>query len=228
MAGRVANPIIAVLAAGLTGCFQPAGQSAMWQHFDAAGDAHQAVIRGDLGRAQAAGIFLSQNEVPDLPPRSERLYEQLRTYAEQLSVASDVVAAANAAADMAGTCGECHREYGPGPSFSGRGVPPEGGLDVSHEMRRHAWAAGRLWEGLIGPSDPAWRSGAAVLRDAWMMPEWLGEETDAALVVRAMETTVRDLGSAALGAHGTDDRKAVYAQLITTCARCHAIVQRRG
>jgi hypothetical protein len=224
---RMMGSLLGAVALMMSACTPaPAGQAPMWSHFDAAGDAHETVIRGDLANARAAGAWLARGRNPSLPKGAEPLDAALRLHATQLASAPDIGAAATELARMAGTCGECHRRFGPGPSFSGQGVPFEGGPEPSREMRRHAWGAGRLWEGLIGPSDAAWKSGAEVLRDAWMLSEWIAAEPDAELVVRTMETRVRRLGTEALVVQDRVDRENIYADVIGTCAECHSIVRR--
>ncbi len=90
--------------------------------------------------------------------------------AAQLALAAvDLKAAAVAVADMAQACGGCHLALS-GPNFSGSSPAGEESSVVA-DMERHRWAADRMWEGLVGPSETAWLAGAATLEDAPRHPE---------------------------------------------------------
>src|SRR5262245_53079650 len=76
------------------------------------------------------------------------------------------MAIALALANTAAVCGQCHAAAGSGPSFpEADDADAELGLSdtLGDRMERHAWAANRMWEGLIAPSDSAWRAGSAEL-----------------------------------------------------------------
>jgi len=87
-------------------------------------------------------------------------------------------------------------------------------------MYRHMWAADRLWEGLTGPSDDAWRSGAEVLARAPASPPVT--ETPLPAGVVALLAEVRELGQAALEAETLAQRANLYAPFLASCAGCHA------
>ena len=84
-------------------------------------------------------------------------------------------------------------------------------------MARHQWAADRLWEGLIAPSDQAWLSAAELLLEA---PLALADSqhTDQ---TRALTERVRGLGLEARSAARSGDRARIYAEFLGTCAVCH-------
>jgi len=88
-------------------------------------------------------------------------------------------------------------------------------------MYRHMWAADRLWEGLTGPSDEAWRAGAQALVRA---PEQ-APRTQPPLPPRFVSALrqVRELGQRALEADSLADRANVYGVFLASCASCHAL-----
>lgn len=199
----------------------------MWEHYDAAAEAQDAVIKGDLQRARYAGEWLAMRGGTD--PRVEgadALVNQMRQYARQASNAVDISEAAVATARMAATCGECHRMHGPGPLFRGRGVPPIEREGVDRAMQRHVWGAARLWEGLIGPSDSAWVAGARTLLDAPLAPEEITDRPADYRAVQDYQRRVRELGRQAVEASYVQQRTRLFADLISTCAGCHVLVRR--
>ena len=64
---------------------------------------------------------------------------------------------------MAQSCGECHKELET-EIVAAAPLPPTGDALID-KMKRHKWASNRLWAGLVGPSDEAWKSGAEVLAE---------------------------------------------------------------
>jgi hypothetical protein len=94
-------------------------------------------------------------------------------------------------------------------------------------MRRHLWAADRLWEGLIGPSDERWRVGAQVLRDAALYTDALTQDVAKYEQVTKLAWTVHEIGARADITRDRHARSELYGQLLGTCARCHEILQAR-
>jgi len=47
--------------------------------------------------------------------------------------------------------------------YESRRFRAEGDSSLQLQMRRHQWAAARLWEGLIGPSNEMWSQGTGFL-----------------------------------------------------------------
>jgi hypothetical protein len=208
----------------LMGCAHRAGNAPMWKHFDAAADLHEAIVLGSVEQARLAGQRLAEHhDQKGLPQGSEPLLEAMRQSARQIASAHDLSDAALGTAQVAVACGNCHETYQRGPLFSGGGVPPTEGVGVGREMRRHAWGAGRLWEGLIGPSDPAWTAGARALVDAPLSPDSVNDRAvEIWHHVAIMETRVHDLGQQALTTTAVSERAQLYAELLTSCAACHA------
>jgi hypothetical protein len=93
-------------------------------------------------------------------------------------------------------------------------------------MQRHQWAASRLWEGVIGPSDVAWREGASVMARTTID---LARTTNAKPnedVVRHAET-VHELSLRAIELSEPARRGALYGEMLEACASCHSIVRPR-
>ena len=88
-------------------------------------------------------------------------------------------------------------------------------------MARHAWASGRMWEGLVAPSGVVWDGGAEVLGEAPLAPADLSADLEVLAEVSEMEAAVHAMGSAAIGLTEQEDRASVYGEFLSTCAACH-------
>jgi hypothetical protein len=117
---------------------------------------------------------------------------------------------------VSAACAGCHLRAGAAPVFP---PPPPVPLDrPTHDARmaRHLWATDRLWEAMVGGSEPAWRGGLAVLA-ATPLPF---TERDLSRFARRLQDLARDALSPT-----TADRAAAYGELLVTCTGCHARVR---
>jgi len=195
----------------------------MSQHFLITIAARDSVIEGNLEALRQPLRALGAYQYPAVLPESwswslARLQEAARVTAE----ASTLDAAARGVATMGSVCGDCHLET------SGRadlGLAPGAATSkpdtLSQRMHRHMWALDRMWVGLTGPSDDAWRTGAAALAQA---PTKMKRGNVA--LSRDFQTSVgavRALGALALEATSSQERADVYGQALATCAYCHSL-----
>ena len=98
-------------------------------------------------------------------------------------------------------------------------MPPAGRAPAAH-MLRHAWAADRMWDGLLTPSDALWESGATALSED---PLFLADDesgTEAAVLAREVHL----LGIEARRLQDPDHQAGIYGRLLGTCARCHSLM----
>lgn len=133
--------------------------------------------------------------------------------AARLAEATDIGAASQALGALARTCGDCHATLG-GPAAPIGEAPEAEDGGVTLRMKRHRWAEARLWDGLVVPSDRAWRAGAHALADAPLVP-----------AADVLAQSVHALGRKAIVVGARVDRGAVYGELMATCASCHALVR---
>jgi hypothetical protein len=192
----------------------------MEDHFTQANVVRDAVIAGDLDRLRAPARWLAAHELTDTLPENWKPHVAAMQRAAGLAVAAETIGAAAAAAgSMASACGECHAELG-GPKFTG--TSPEGQeSSVVADMKRHLWAADRMWEGLIGPSDTAWQAGVAALADAPLAPEAMADDKTPPKKVFDLAAQAHEIG--AKGGTETDrgKRGELYGRYLGTCAACH-------
>jgi hypothetical protein len=78
-----------------------------------------------------------------------------------------------------------------------------------------------MWEGLMGPEDYAWNSGAAALRACWLSPGEVTSDPEEKEDLRRMIREVYAVGMEAEDAHDPVARADLYGHFLTTCIDCH-------
>lgn len=185
-------------------------------HWTQADQMRAALLFGDLDGSRESARWLAEHaEHPALPKGVLSPVEDMRAFARSVLRADIVADAARCTSEMAGACGRCHRA-------SGTTVPvqentmPASGLEPARHMLRHKWAADRMWEGLVAPSDRMWELGATALIEE---PLFAGDDAE----VQALARKIHGLGATARG-QPADHRPGIYARLVATCAECHALM----
>lgn len=194
----------------------------MITHFDLALEAREHAVMGDVEAFRRAVEDL--DELPparDLPPELMLQFGPMRWEAREAARARTTEAAAMGAARVAQTCGDCHvaNEAGLGERFTTGGPPPAG--SVGRHMAGLSWASRLLWDGLVGPSDLTWYTGAEALIELGALPEGLDAVVPAPRIEEA-EARLRQLGHRATQTASPEGRMVVLADVWATCADCHA------
>lgn len=194
----------------------------MITHFDYAVEARGAALSGDVTAFRNAAKALAELQpARDLPPDVILQLGPMRWEAREGTLVKTADEAAMAAARIAQTCGDCHTaNHVPlGERFTLGGPPPAG--STARHMAGLAWASRLLWDGLIGPSDRTWSTGAAGIVELGLLPEGLRPMLppgDAAVYAARL----RQLGERAVLTRDSDRRVEVLAEIWGTCAECHA------
>ena len=195
-------------------------QTHMNTHFERAGEVRDALVRGQLDRVRSGAEWIATHQEPATPPAGSAT--TMKSFAHQVSRAQTLEEAAHATAQMGRSCGECHQAQKVSPRFLVGTVPPQGsGLQA--EMARHVWAAERMWEGLIGPEDYSWRSGAEALEVGWLGPGDVVADPGDRDKVRELCQRLYALGARASAAKGMEERAEIYGEFLTTCIDCHQL-----
>lgn len=196
----------------------------MHEHLERITTIKSMIVMGNLDGVREPAAWLADHEtVPGLPANFEPYVGLMREYAREVNNAPDLKTAAIAVSQMAKTCSNCHLVNGVDIEFGYDQAPEEWADTVSH-MQRHLWAADRLWEGLIGPSDAAWNRGTNMLVDVPLHPEDVGGEglSDADReVLDYLERRIHVLAAQGANARTPSDRAAFYGEMLTECAECH-------
>jgi mono/diheme cytochrome c family protein len=192
----------------------------MEDHFTQANKVRDAVIAGDLDPLRAPARWLSAHELTDtLPELWKSHVAAMQRAAGQAAMAQTIDAAATATASMAQACGTCHVELG-GPKFTGMSPAGEESSVVA-DMRRHLWAADRMWEGLVGPSDTAWQAGVAALADAPLRPEAMADDKTLPKEVFDLAAAAHEIGAKGGAEKDPAERAKLYGRYLGTCSGCH-------
>lgn len=192
----------------------------MHDHYDAVVKIQNAVIGGVLEDTREPARWLMEHETPaGLPAHWEEYVHAMRTAARDTLEAQDVASAASATSRLGLACGSCHVTNNVAVEFESVERPSDSEQARAH-MQRHQWAADRMWEGLIGPSNFAWSRGANLLFESPMHPEALGAEAgDDALL--GMARRIHQLAANATAVSDPEEKADIYAEFLANCAACH-------
>ncbi len=182
------------------------------------------IIMGNIDGVREPATWLAEHEsVAGLPENFEPYVQMMRIYARQVVDAPDLDSAAVSVSRMARTCGNCHLVNEVDLEFGYDQKPAEWADTVSH-MQRHQWAADRLWDGLIGPSDISWSRGTDMLVDVPLHPADVMDETTSGVNATMIDEIARRIH--VLGGQGTNTRtpharSELYGEILGLCADCH-------
>lgn len=197
----------------------------MHSHFDDINEIQLSLISGNLLQANNKAKAVRSSFSGSSPDNWAPFIERILKAAESLEGAVDLQDAAQDAATMAATCGSCHKSQGV-LVVQHQAVPPPVEDDrFSNFMVQHRWATDRLWEGLIGPSDDAWRAGVKVLAITELSIEDVDERLIVTPEIVATLNQLRSDAAVAGDANSPEEREKLYGSLLGSCAGCHLNMQ---
>ncbi len=194
----------------------------MADHFIVVAELQRDIAVGRLGDAKQRARWLMEHE----PPAREgwpMFVEDMQTAAKLVVDAPDLPTAGVLAARLGRTCSRCHERQAAVVTFAWEPAPPDS-PDLEAQMRRHQWAAARLWEGLVGPSTEMWDEGASALSTSQLDPMAAAKDVQRGDVA-ALAGKVRELALRATTTDDHDDRATLYGEILSTCAQCHQLVR---
>jgi cytochrome c556 len=190
-------------------------------HFQESVLIRRAIMDGDIDGAIAPAREIAGWEaVDDLPDPWRTRIGEMQHAAGRIRNSPDLPEAAAAVADIGKSCAGCHLEMG-GPSFDVPTMPASDSL--VERMKRHVWSSERLWEGLVGPSDAAWKAGAEALALAPLPTKALAP---GGVHAKSLSGRFAMLAKQAAAADDLEARATTYGSLLATCAPCHQAVGR--
>ena len=203
---------------------QPELSVSMTEHFTHADALEQAVIDGDLDEVKVHASWLV-DELPaaTLPEAWQPSLARMQAAAGEAAKAENLASAASATAKVIETCGACHAAVGGGPKFATATPVPEGETSQAR-MQRHQWAAERMREGMIGPSDERWQLGASAVSVAPPEPCPIENAEILAKDVLDLREKIYEVGAKAAAVKTADERAQVYGEYLSTCARSSAVL----
>ena len=217
-----ARPSAAVLLTALLGACMGGGantlDSHMKAHLEQVGEIQAAIVEGVVPRVHAPAKWLAEHpQHPSVASSTGGPVADLRRLATHLQNETSLPRAAANAASMAAACGACHESMRVSPRVQVAAAAP-GGADFEYHMGRHAWAAQRMWEGLMIPSAELWETGTQALAEAPLVLSGADEQSSE---LAAVEEDVHRIGADALRASTPTERADTYGLLLLTCSRCH-------
>lgn len=222
-----ALPLVATLAL-VAGCRSAAPpsvespvQARMFSHFALAMDLRTFVVNGDLERLHVTAQELSvAEETWGLPPGSESYVETVHAAARRAAESADLTEASEAVARLALACGDCHlaNQTTLGERF--QVAAPLMTDPATRHTNYLSWVSRLLWDGVLGPSETMWRTGAGALAGGEGVPAPRGSYVPQSEVMRSAET-LKNLGVEAVVAVDAPARARILASVWMECAGCH-------
>lgn len=196
-------------------------QEQMFAHFALARDLRTFAVTGDLERLRVtAGELAVQEPSWGMPPGSEDFLDRVHAAALRAAEADDAPAAAEAAARVAAECGACHLAVDATLGQRFQVAAPLMDDPAIRHTNYLSWVGRLLWNGLVGPSEGLWRTGAGALAGGEGIPAPRGSFVPAEVVAASAER-VRALGTEAVLATEPEDRVRIVGAIWAECADCH-------
>jgi hypothetical protein len=184
-------------------------------------DLQTGVVLGDLDKTQKAASWILAQEGPSPYSSEAQPYEkEMLGYASRIAEAPDLRAAAAETGMFAASCGTCHQALERGPRFRVGNDAPDGESQEAM-MIRHLWAADRMWEGLVGPSDESWIAGAEAMAETQPALARVFRASTKGMGSEPFLNEVNSLAREAINATGQAERGEIYGRMLDTCNRCH-------
>ena len=197
-------------------------QEHMRRHFAVIGALQRAIARGQLDDARSNARWIVEHDEP-LAEGWKPFVDELKTAARAVERATDLPTAAALAARLGRACSRCHEAQNAIVTFPWEPTP-EGDSTVALQLKRHQWAAARLWEGLVGPSDEMWSQGTSLLATT-KLDSLAAARGVPRGDITALATKVHELATKAGTVTDQDARASLYGELLSTCAGCHSLIR---
>lgn len=199
-----------------------AAQQRMHERYGAVKRIEQAIVKSDLEQIRAEAQTIAALDEPEALPEWRAYFDEVRLAAQQVELADDVGSAARLTAQLGRRCARCHEAIHANPKFRSDPKPDETSR-LGGTMAGHQWAAARLWDGLIGPSEELWRAGAVSMSQARLTIV----AEDRSLGIADDVAKVRLLAKRALRPQSQDERAGLLGDVLATCAHCHMLIRDR-
>ncbi len=205
----------------------------MKDHFAAVKKIQQTLVAGQLGEARKQADWLAKHRAHDALKAWEPHLQRVRGAARKLAETTTLPQAASIAADLGYQCGSCHLTMTAITTFEWIPAPTKTDTFAA-KMQFHQWAADRLWEGLVGPSDSLWKEGAKALASPLPVDELLSVTAKSGIQlkpaqrdeIRLLAKQVHELGKKAMKTQEREIRGRLYGELLTTCSGCHKLARK--
>lgn len=182
-------------------------------HFRDAMAMRRAITMGDVVTLKAVASQLASDRwLPSLDAKWAAPLASVRAAAARVSKVTTLEAGAAELAAVGTACAACHQMMG-GPRRGIALAAPVG--EEEPTMLSHQAAVDELWDGLVTPDAAAWQRGARSLSSEALVG---AESPEAQRAARQLQ----DLARRSIGAP-SNEREALMAQSLSTCAHCHRL-----
>lgn len=189
----------------------------MRMHFDDLRMVERLLVAGRLDEGRSLAYLLTRRSSDAGLTKWEAQSERVSAAALELTRTTTVNDALRQLAQVAVACGGCHVAARGTPAFPSPPLPADLPTPEAR-MARHAWAADRLWTGVVAAEDARWRSGLTVLAEAPLPAAVLPDHRSAGTALQAYAREQLDVRGATL----LEDHGHAYGEVLVLCARCHA------
>lgn len=195
----------------------------MHAHRAAVEDARRAAVLGDhLALRSAARELSARGSVQGIPADARPWLADLRRTARAIEIEPATREAVRRTAFLARHCGGCHEQVGAEtrvwPPDEERPDPAASGAHIQGAD----WALRRLWDGVAGPSEDAWRAGRELLAEPATFGGGVGDRPiDPDAAARAVQR-LAGMAWVAGRSGDPDERARLLGDVMVTCADCHA------
>jgi hypothetical protein len=194
----------------------------MFQHFALARDLRVLVVAADMEQLRATARDLANpRETWGLPPGSEPFLDRIREAANRAATSRVPSEVFRAVADVARECGDCHLTVEATLGNRFQVAEPQTDDPAIRHTNRLSWISRLLWDGLVGPSERMWRTGAEALSTTEGVPPPAATHLPDGLVAEA-GARLASLAEQALAEEEPEQRSEVLAHVWAVCADCHA------
>lgn len=195
----------------------------MAEHLDAANTLQDAIVDGRLMDARDRATWFAEHPMM-VPARASGFVTQMRHAALAVAEGRDVPEMARHLGELGHACAACHVQERATVALPATPAPAEGSTTLAAQMKRHAWAANRMWEGVFMPDPLRWQAGARVLASVTIDARGGMHETpDAEVVGLAEQLRAHAIEASTLTDPAAEAR--FYGKLLDTCASCHTRVR---
>jgi hypothetical protein len=189
----------------------------MRMHFDDLRMVQRLLVAGKLDDGRSLAYLLTRPTADAGLTRWDEQSRRVSAAARELTRTPNVNEALRQLARVAVECAGCHVAARSTPTFASP-PPPADRPTPEARMARHAWAAERLWEAILGADDARWRGGLTVLADAPLPPDVLSDTGKFGRDLQAYARTQLDTH----GSPSLETRGIAYGEILVLCAGCHA------
>lgn len=199
------------------------GERRMHERYASSRQIVYAISNSNLADAQDNARVIDGLVDPDLLPIWQPYIIDVQNAARGIVSAPSLGTAAHALAQLGGHCQACHQAMATKINFEDP-LPVAG--QRPPDMRDHVQSAMHMWEGLIAADTQRWNAGAdslvtmpSNLIASATTPGFVGDIDDVA--------RIHALAGSAKAARYQDERIAIFADVLTTCAHCHQALRDR-